>query len=217
MKKSAPRAKPARPAGPIIGLTGTYCAGKNHVARLFEDRGIPVLDVDTLGYRVLETEREAIAARFGPAVLGPGGAVDRGRLGERVFGKPAELAALEEIVHPAVNRLTDEWIAARGGRPCVINAALLHRSSAFERLSCLILVKAPVLTRLLRARKRDRLSWGQILKRFKSQRKFIPQYFKKKSDTYMVYNRGYTPLGSRLWRRILERRIALILSRIGMA
>jgi dephospho-CoA kinase len=200
----------------IIGLTGTYCAGKNHVARLFEARGIPVLDVDKLGHKALEIERDAVAARFGPSILGPDGAVDRRRLGALVFGNPGELAALEGIVHPVANRLTIEWIASREGRPCVINAALLHKSAALSRLDAVILVKAPVLTRLLRARKRDRLPWAELIKRIARQREFTSQYFAWKSDIYIVYNRGYTPVCTRIWRRSLEKRIASVITRLGI-
>jgi dephospho-CoA kinase len=193
-----------------------YCAGKNHVARLFEKRGIPVLDVDKLGHKALEIERDAVAARFGPAVLRPDGAVDRRRLGALVFGKPGELAALQGIVHPIANRLTLEWIAGHEGRPCVINAALLHKSAALDRLDAIILVKAPVLTRLLRARKRDRLPWVDLIKRFASQREFTAQYSVRKSDIYSVYNRGYTPVCTRIWRRSLEKRIASVITRLGI-
>ncbi|MDR2246755.1 MAG: dephospho-CoA kinase [Treponema sp.] len=201
---------------PVIGLTGMYCAGKNHVARLLEARGLPVLDVDKLGHKALEDERDAILARFGPGVLGPDGAVDRRRLGALVFGNPAELAALEGMVHPAANRLTIEWIERQGGRPCVINAALLHKSAALDRIDAIILVKAPVLTRLLRARKRDRLPWVELLKRFSSQREFAAQYFFRESDIYIVHNRGYTCAGTRLWRRGLKKQVAVILSRLGI-
>jgi dephospho-CoA kinase len=200
----------------IIGLTGMYCAGKNYVARLLETRGIPVLDVDKLGHQALEIERDAVAARFDPLVLGPDGAVDRRRLGALVFGNPGELAALQEIVHPVANRLTMEWIADQKGRACVINAAVLHKSAAFDWLDAIILVKAPVLTRFLRARKRDRLPWVDLIKRFKSQREFTSQYFARKSDIYVVYNRGYTPVCTRIWRRDLEKRIVSVITRLGI-
>ncbi|GHT69530.1 dephospho-CoA kinase [Spirochaetia bacterium] len=199
--------------GKIIGLTGTYCAGKNHVAKLLEERGFPVLDVDKLGHGALETEKEAIRSRFGEAVLGADGAVDRRLLGAKVFGKNEELAALEAIVHPAANRMTMEWIEARGGKPCVINAALLHRSAVFPHLDAIIIVKAPVLTRLLRARKRDHLSWIALIKRFGSQKNFISQYFDKtlkyNADIYTVENRGFS-------QRRLKTRIDRILSSEGM-
>ena len=200
----------------IIGLTGMYCAGKNYVGSILEAQGLPVLDVDKLGHRVLKTDSAAITERFGPAILGEDGAIDRHRLGALVFGKPAELAALEGIIHPVVNRLTDEWLASQKG-PCVINAALLHRSSAFSRLDLILLVTAPWLTRMLRARKRDNLAWGELRRRFSSQREFIPQYLREKADIYKVKNRECFGLSSSRLQRQLEDRILGILSQAGMA
>jgi dephospho-CoA kinase len=200
----------------IIGLTGRYCAGKNHVAGLLEERGLPVLDVDKLGHRALETEKDAITRRFGEDILDREGRIDRKLLGAKVFGKPEELAALEAIVHPAANRDTLAWIEAQGGKSCVINAALLHRSSAFKTLDAVILVEAPLLTRLLRARRRDHLSWRALMKRFGSQKEFPSQYFKEKTDIYRVENRGYFGFFSCLSQRKLKNRIHEILSPLGI-
>jgi dephospho-CoA kinase len=206
----------------IIGLTGSYCAGKNHVAILLEQRFFPVLDLDKLGHEVIETKRESLITRFGGDILGAGGLIDRKKLGQKVFGRPKELAALEEIIHPEVNRKTLEWIDAREEKVCFINAALLHRSSAFELLDAVILVEAPFFVRLLRARKRDRLPWISLIKRFWSQRKFRYQLFRKKTDIYNVgnpsgcANSGFFGL-TRLFRRNkLEKRIDEILSLQGI-
>jgi dephospho-CoA kinase len=199
----------------IIGITGTYCAGKNYVAALLEIRGLPVLDVDKLGYKALETEKEAIIARFGDDLRKtcgswqPEAALDRRLLGQIVFGNPEKLAALEAIVHPAANRLTDEWIAAQG-KHCVINAALLHRANIFNRLDRIIMVTAPYLTRLLRARRRDRLSWQEIIRRFASQHSFNSQYLTinanpVSAEIYIVKNPGIT--SSQKLRQKLERRV----------
>jgi dephospho-CoA kinase len=201
----------------LIGLTGTYCAGKNYVAAILEERGLPVLDVDKLGQRAIEMERDAILERFGRDILGPTGLIDRRRLGAKVFGQGEELEALQGIVHPAANRMTDRWIAEQGGQPCVINAALLHKSSAFLRLDFVILVQAPVLIRLLRARKRDGLPLGQLLARFRSQRRFTAQYFAGKADIYVIENRGYFGLSASRNRKRLETQINDIFSRVGMA
>ena len=190
-----------------------YCAGKNYIGRILETMGLPVLDVDTQGHRVIEAERETLIARFGPAILDAGGKIDRKLLGKRVFGSPQDLADLEGIIHPAVNRMTAAWIDAQTAGHCVINAALLHRSAALPCLDCVILVKAPWWLRLLRAKKRDRLPWGTLINRFKSQAPFAAQYTRLKTDTYCMYNIGCIPLGSRFQRRNLERRLrGIILS-----
>jgi dephospho-CoA kinase len=201
----------------LIGLTGAYCAGKNYVGALLEERGLPVLDVDKLGHRAIETERDAILERFGEDILGPEGAIDRRLLGAKVFGNGALLAELEGIVHPAANRMTDQWIAEQGGKPCVINAALLHKSSAFERLSAVMLVRSPTLIRLLRARKRDGLPLGQLLTRFRSQKQFAAQYFAGKADIYVIENRGYFGFHASRYRKRMETQLNDILSRVGMA
>ncbi|MDR1211978.1 MAG: dephospho-CoA kinase [Spirochaetaceae bacterium] len=201
-----------RAKGPaLIGLTGVYCAGKNHVAALLEQRGFEVLDVDKLGHRAIECEKERITARFGPGILGPDGKVDRQLLGREVFGRPEELAALEGIVHPVVQEMTAAWINEKAGKPLVINAALLHRSAAFTKLDCVILVKAPFLVRLLRARKRDGLPLKELFTRFKSQKHFISQYLSRKSDIHIVENRGYCTFFARFNQKQLERRIDRLL------
>ena len=85
-----------------LALTGSIGMGKSTVAAMFADAGVPVFDADAVGARAAGPGRaagRAIEARF------PGttrdGAVDREALRRAVLGDPAELAALEAIVHPA--------------------------------------------------------------------------------------------------------------------
>jgi dephospho-CoA kinase len=200
----------------LIGLTGKYCAGKNHVAALLEARGFEVLDVDKLGHKATEDQKEAIVGLFGPGVLRQDGAVDRRVLGELTFPHPDKLAALEAIIHPAANRLCDQWIAERPGRNLVLNAALLHRADAFSRLDCVIVVTAPFLVRFIRALRRDKLTPMGVLKRFRSQKTFETQYWRNKTDIYIVRNKGSFIPCAKARARALERRIDSILTRIGM-
>jgi len=179
----------------LIGLTGTYCAGKNHVATLLADRGLPVLDVDKLGHVCLENRKDLVFSRFGPDVKTPDGSIDRRKLGAKVFGNRAEMAALEAIVHLEANRMTLEWISAHGGdgpggETCVINAALLHKSVVFGQLDHIILVHAPWIVRLIRARRRDGLPLAALLRRFASQKQFASQYLAGSADIYRVGNPG---------------------------
>ena len=199
----------------IIGITGLYCAGKNHIAKILEKRSLPVLDIDKLGHEAIESEKEHIKARFGEEII-MDGHVNRKSLGDKVFGKPTELAALEDIIHPIVNRETLSWINSQEGKACAINAALLHRSSAFENLDLIIFVKAPLFTRLLRAKKRDRLSWIALFKRFCSQEKFDSQYFKGKTDIYRVENKGFFGFRNNYQETRLENLIDKILSQKGI-
>ena len=199
----------------VIGLIGNYCAGKNHVALLLEQRLVPVLDIDKLGHQVIKTDKERILSRFGEDILGSDGLIDRKLLGEKVFGRPKELEALEEIIHPGVNQETLTWINALKEDICVINAALLHRSSAYEILDAVIIVEAPFIVRLLRAKRRDKLPWRALLKRFRSQKGFSSQFYQEKTDIYKVENSGFFCQKKRSRERKLEKRIDEILSQKG--
>jgi dephospho-CoA kinase len=201
----------------IIGLTGLYCAGKNHVGLLLEKRGIPVLDADKLGHEVIRLETEKITRRFGKEILDADGCIDRQLLGKRIFGKHEDLAALEAIVHPGVNRLAEEWLAERKaeqGGIYAINAALLHKSSVCGRLKAVIVVYSPLAVRLFRALKRDHLAIGEIMKRFKSQKEF-PHYSAKSGNAQLFFNSAdmYTIRNSGFHssQRALENRIDAIL------
>ena len=197
----------------VIGLTGKYCSGKNYIATLLEKRELAVLDVDKLGHIAIENQKSAIFSRFGDDLRNSDSSVNRRLLGEKVFGKAHELAALEAIAHPEANRLTEEWLAARKGENCVINAALLHKSSVFMRLDCIILVRAPLAVRLIRAKRRDKLPWHAIIKRIASQRNFSAQYFSGNADICIVENPGNGKLRDIA---ALNRRIDAILSRLGI-
>ncbi|MDR2098061.1 MAG: dephospho-CoA kinase, partial [Spirochaetaceae bacterium] len=185
-------------------------AGKNFVGGILERKGFSVLDVDKLGHAALENQKSIIAERFGAGVLSADGTVNRRVLGECVFGRQDELDALEKIVHPEVNKLTLDWIEVHGKRPCVINAALLHKSCVFTRLDAVIFVKAPLAARMLRARRRDRLSWKEIRRRFASQ-KFNVYYSGQKTDIYYINNGGFD-FFLRLNRFVLEKRVEKILT-----
>jgi len=197
----------------IIGLTGKYCAGKNHAASVLEKRGFAVLDVDKLGHSAIENKKTEIFSRFGEDLRDNDGSVNRRLLGEMVFGREKELAALEAIVHPEANRLTVEWLEGQNGKNCVINAALLHKSVVFPRLDCIILVIAPPLDRLIRAKRRDKLPWAVILRRLRSQKQFFTQYSAANADIYKVENSGS---GKPRSFASLENRIDEILSKLGL-
>jgi len=199
----------------LIGLTGKYCAGKNYVAAILEKHGLPVLDVDKLGHKALENGKAEVFSRFGNEVRNQDGSVNRRLLGEKVFGKKEAITALEAIVHPQADHMTLEWIASQKGKPCVINAALLHRLSVFGQFKCVLLVNTPFFTRLLRGKRRDRLSWLSILRIMMSQKRFTLQYLAGNADIYIVKTKGILP-GSAANETKLELQINEILSKLGL-
>jgi dephospho-CoA kinase len=88
-----------------IGLTGPIGCGKSTVAAWLAERGAAVVDADEIARAVTapgEPAHAAILERFGDAVRGADGTLDRAALAGLVFADAAALRVLEAIVHPAV-------------------------------------------------------------------------------------------------------------------
>lgn len=157
----------------IVGLTGGYCAGKNAVADLLTARGWVNIEVDAMGHRALGLCLDEVCALLGPAARGADGLPDRRAIGSLVFADASLMLRYEAIVHPVMNRLTDEAIdrAIRsGGRKALVNAALLYRLPQATRCSLILETRAPALARVLRGMRRDGLSPAAALARIRSQR-----------------------------------------------
>jgi dephospho-CoA kinase len=174
-----------------------------------------------------------IARDRGLTLLKPDGNIDRRALGALIFQDPALLAQHEAIIYPRINELLSAFIddnvpaakrtkstvadnqtvisPLREGKPplrgIVINAPLLHKSPVLDRCDFVIFVDSPLLQRLIRARKRDKLPFRQILARFSAQKHLFAQYRAKNVDIQRVQNRGSI--------RALEKRLVILLSRRG--
>ncbi len=128
-----------------LALTGSIGMGKSTVADMFERAGVPVFDADAVVRRLQAADPELIAAigeRFSGTVRG--GVLDRDELSAHVLGKPAELAALEAIVHPAVHAERARFLLANQDKPALLfDIPLLfdtHGEHAFDKV---IVVSAP--------------------------------------------------------------------------
>lgn len=193
---------------PVVwGLTGKYCAGKNRAAAFFKEAGCPVVDVDKLGHQALEMKKEEVLRRFGKDVLDQRGLIDRRSLGKKVFGHPQNLQFLEAIVHPWVIEESRRLIACHPGDFLVINAALLFPAGMHRLCSKVIWIYAPLCTRIRRAHRRDRLSYGQILKRIWSQRKLSPQPWLQDVDIESIGNPDSSDLLEEGIRKFVEREL----------
>ena len=129
----------------MIALTGSIGMGKSTVATMFREAGIPVFDADAT-VRKLQSDGgplvQRIEARF------PGttrdGVVDREALSAAVLGKPAELAALEALVHPAVHHERTRFILANADAPALLfDIPLLFETHGEEAFDHVIVVSAP--------------------------------------------------------------------------
>ena len=177
-----------------IGLTGGLATGKSFVGRCLADLGCHLLKADDLGRQVMQpggAAYDAIVAQFGPGIVDQTGHIDRRALGTEVFGQPARLKALNELVHPAVIAMEEEWlqgIARRHPRAiAVVEAAILIETGSYRRFDKLILTVCSTEQQIERAIKRDGLSREDVLDRLQRQ---MPLEEKRKYADYVIDTSG---------------------------
>lgn len=129
-----------------IGLTGSIGMGKSAVSAMFARAGVPVFDADAEVHRLQAAHGAlvgAIEARF-PGTTGPNG-VDRQKLGAAVLGDPGALRALERLIHPAVFRARQRFLARhRSRRLVVLDIPLLFEKGGRKQVDYVAVVSAPL-------------------------------------------------------------------------
>ena len=176
---------------PMVGLTGGIGAGKTLVGRLLAEFGGRVIESDRLAHHALR-EREIVQTLvgwWGKEILDATGAVDRSRVGRRVFADEAERKRLEGLLFPRIAALRREVVrelgAERKVRFCVIDAPLLVEAGLEAECDCVVFVDAEEEVRLERVR-RDR-GWDQAeLRRRENMQK--PLDLKRRRADHIVVN-----------------------------
>jgi dephospho-CoA kinase len=160
------------------------------VARLLRERGFTVLDADEQA-RAVTGEPQTLAnieAEFPGVVVG--GVLDRPALSVRVFGHPGALARLNAIVHPRVRARMAELEAAAvaaGARTVVQDVPLLFEGGLQASFDAVMLVDAPLETRLERVASRGGLTREAALARDAAQ---MPAEHKRELADVVLDNGG---------------------------
>jgi dephospho-CoA kinase len=130
-----------------LGLTGGIASGKSIVASELRQLGFRVLDADQLGHKLIEPGQSAyepVVQEFGPEILRPDKSVDRKKLGAVVFANREELATLNSILHPriekAIHAQFSQWEKENVRDPVFVEAALLIEAGMHKRLDGLVVV-----------------------------------------------------------------------------
>ena len=99
----------------IIGITGGVGAGKTEILEYQNDKyGASICHTDKVGKKLQKKGGvcyDAIVEHFGKEILNEKEELDREKLSDIVFSNPAELEALNRIVHPAVKNEVDRLIS----------------------------------------------------------------------------------------------------------
>jgi dephospho-CoA kinase len=186
----------------VLGLTGSIGMGKSTVAGMFADEGVPVFDADAAVHR-LQGPGGALVERIEslfPGTTGTGG-VDRTALAERVLGEPEALRRLEALVHPAVAREREAFLAANAEAPLVVlDIPLLFEAGGSGQVDKVVVVSAPLEVQRERVLHRPGMTpekFGQILARQ------LPDSEKRARADFVVSTAGSKDETRRAVRRIL--------------
>jgi dephospho-CoA kinase len=104
-----------------------------------------VHDSDAVVHRLYEGEAVAPVEAAFPGVA-VDGKIDRGKLTDRLVGKPDAIKQLEAIVHPLVRAVSDRFMReneARGARVIVLDIPLLFETGGETKCDAVVVVSAP--------------------------------------------------------------------------
>lgn len=156
-----------------IGVTGGIGSGKSTVCQIFEHLNVPVYDADIRAKALMQDNPELkkqIRKTFGWDTYDEKDQLNRSYLAKVVFNDAKKLSTLNSLVHPAVFEDYRQWVALQQDYPYSIKeAALMFETDSFKELDKIIVVTAPINTRLERVVQRDNVKNDDVLKRMENQ------------------------------------------------
>jgi dephospho-CoA kinase len=160
----------------IIGLTGGIGSGKSAAAERFIEHGVTVINADSVAREVVapgSPALEALAERFGLAVLQEDGSLNRAKLRTIVFSNETDRRWLEHLTHPLVGEIIHQRLHApqhKQDAPYrILESPLLLESGQHERVDRILLIDVPKPLQIERVITRDANSSAQINKIIESQ------------------------------------------------
>ncbi|CAE80905.1 dephospho-CoA kinase [Bdellovibrio bacteriovorus] len=173
-----------------IGLTGGIACGKSTVSRMLRTHDIPVVDADEIAKEVVKPGSaglKSVIQEFGPEFLTADGALDRRKLGQKVFGHPELLHKLEAITHPLIREETRRrrrLYEDMGHKLAIYDIPLLFETRAKDQFDGVIVVACTKEQQKERLR-RQNWSEDEIEMRIASQ---IPIQFKEQQADFVLHN-----------------------------
>jgi dephospho-CoA kinase len=133
-----------------VAITGGIGAGKSEALAAFRRHGAATVSSDEIVHELLRRDdvKAVVAERFGAAVVGPDGELDRGALARVVFFDREALDWLEQLLHPLVSAEYLQWREQLGRleqppRVCVTEVPLLYEVGSETNFDRVVVVTAP--------------------------------------------------------------------------
>jgi dephospho-CoA kinase len=185
-----------------VGLTGGIASGKTVVGEMFVALGAQLIQADAISHALMqpgEAVYQDVVRHFGGRILNPDGSVNREGLAEAAFGSPeskgSRIQELNQIVHPAVIRRQEEWMAEVGRKDsraiAIVEAALILEAGTAKRFDRLMVVTCHPEQRIQRWAARlgvdEETARREVARRMAAQ---FPDEEKIKAADYVIDNSG---------------------------
>jgi len=157
----------------VVGITGGIGSGKSFVAECFlKFEKAVYYHADEEAKKLMHTSqeiREKVTAEFGEEAY-KGQQLNRPYIADIVFKQPEKLQKLNSIVHPAVKQHFFDFVQSHPKDTFIIyeNAILFEVNSDLV-CDVVILVTAPMATRIERVMQRDGVTREEVEKRIQNQ------------------------------------------------
>ncbi len=172
-----------------VGLTGNIGSGKSTVSKIFEALRVPVYHADTEAKKFLDTPEviSQLRALFGESIT-VDNRINRKTLAAIVFNDEKKLQQLNEIIHPFVEEDYKYWCSKQRDVVYTLQeAAILVESGFYRFMDKIVVVTAPVETRINRIIERDQATRDEVLSRMERQ---LPETELKGYADFIVSNSG---------------------------
>ena len=119
-----------------IGLTGGVAAGKSTTTNFFIDKGITVVDADTISRNLQlkgEEGYEKIVKKFSDDILDANGEIDRKKIRKIAFSDPKNKKWLEDLMHPMVRDEVIKQFEKVESALAIYSAPLWSNKNVFNR------------------------------------------------------------------------------------
>lgn len=173
-----------------VGLTGNIASGKSIVQSYLEKKGIPIIDADWICHRLMDGNEEVIEkvkALFPDSdIFLEDGRLGRHKIGLIVFANPEKMEALENILHPLVEKKINEFFEENAHEEIVVaSVPLLFEGNMQNMFDHTILVCADKKLRLQRLMNRNGYSLEHALERINAQ---VSQEEKRYMADFIIEN-----------------------------
>ncbi len=182
----------------VVGITGRSGSGKSTLAKAMGKLGAEVLDGDLIAAGLLEQGSPVLADvrdAFGPSYFREDGALDRKKLGQRVFSDDRALATLNLIVHPHFQRLVERMIEdlrnrENGPEIAVLDAAVLFEAGLDRVCDFIVVVICDDASMAERIAARDGITEQMAQDRIEAQKSRLSDFSLTHMADMVVISRG---------------------------